>query len=220
MSSATLNLDAPLRDYLLSVTLREPPVLADLRAFTSGIPRSGMQISPEQGQFMALLTRVLGARKAIEVGSFTGYSAICVASALAPDGKIVSLDLDPEYARIARGYFDKAGVGDRVEQRIGPAIQSLDAMISAGEAGSFDMAFIDADKENYLGYYERCLTLVRTGGLILVDNVLWGGAVIDSSDREPSTEAIRAFNSALHHDERVELAMLPIGDGLTIARKR
>ncbi|MBU6430333.1 MAG: class I SAM-dependent methyltransferase [Cyanobacteria bacterium REEB65] len=220
MSATTLGLESTLRDYLLDVSLREPKVLRELREQTARLPEARMQISPEQGQFMALLARAIGARQTLEVGTFTGYSAICTALALPPEGRLYSLDLSPEYARIARAAFDRAGVGDRIEQRIGPALPSLDALVAEGRSGTFDLAFIDADKENYLGYYERCLQLLRPNGLVLVDNVLWGGAVIDPDDRDPSTEAIRAFNRVLHADERVDLSMLPLGDGLTLARKR
>ncbi|MBM3268406.1 MAG: class I SAM-dependent methyltransferase [Candidatus Sericytochromatia bacterium] len=220
MSTATLNLDARLRQYLLDHSLREPEVLARLRDETSLHPYARMQISPEQGQFMALLARLMGARKALEVGTFTGYSAICVARALAPGGKVVAMDVSAESSEVARRYFAEAGVADRVDLRVAPALETLDALLAAGEAGTFDMAFIDADKERYLAYYERALQLLRPGGLILVDNTLWSGAVADPSDTDESTAAIREFNSFVHADERVDVSLLPVGDGLTLALKR
>lgn len=219
MSTATLNLDARLRGYMLDHSLRETPVLRRLREETAALPRAAMQISPEQGQFMYLLARLIGARRTLEVGTFTGYSAISVARALPPDGKVIAMDVSEEYAAIARRYFAEAGVADRIDLRIAPALQTLDGLLESGEAGTFDMAFIDADKENYLGYYERCLMLLRPGGLILVDNTLWSGAVADPDARDTSTEAIRAFNAFLHGDERIDLSLVPIGDGLTLARK-
>lgn len=220
MSTATLNLDARLRQYLLDHSLRESALLFDLREETARHPYARMQISPEQGQFMALLTRLIGARKALEVGTFTGYSAICVASALPAGGKLIAMDVEDESSEVARRYFARAGVADRIDLRLAPAVATLDALLATGEGGTFDMAFIDADKESYLTYYERCLALLRPGGLILVDNTLWSGAVADPADTEPSTEAIRAFNAFVHADERVDVSLLPVGDGLTVARKR
>lgn len=219
MSSATLNLDARLRGYMLGASLREPDVLRRLREETAAMPRSGMQISPEQGQFMYVLARLIGARRTLEVGTFTGYSAISVARALPPGGQVLAMDVSDDYAAVARRYFAAAGVADRIDLRIAPALETLDALVAAGETSGFDMAFIDADKENYLGYYERCLTLLRSGGLVLIDNTLWSGAVADPEDHEESTEAIRAFNAFLHEDGRVDLSLVPIGDGLTMARK-
>lgn len=219
MSSATLNLDDRLRGYMLDASLREPDVLGRLRKETAAMPRSGMQISPEQGQFMYLMARLIGAERTLEIGTFTGYSAISVARALPPGGKVVAMDVSEDYAAIARRYFAESGVADRIDLRIGPALDALDALLDAGEAGRFDMAFIDADKESYLGYYERCLNLLRPGGLILADNTLWSGAVADPDAHDPSTEAIRTFNAFLHADERVDLSLLPLGDGLTLARK-
>lgn len=219
MSSATLNLDDRLRGYLLDSSLREPDVLRRLREETAALPRAGMQISPEQGQFMFLLARLIGAARTLEVGTFTGYSAISVARALPPDGKIVAMDVSEEYATIARRYFGEANVADRIDLRIAPALDTLDALLARGDAGRFDMAFIDTDKENYLGYYERSLELLRPGGLLLADNTLWSGAVADPQNQESSTEALRAFNRFLHADERIDLSLVPIGDGLTLARK-
>ncbi len=219
MSTATLNLDNRLRDYLLGVSLREPDVLRQLREETAAMPRSAMQISPEQGQLMYLLARLMGAHRTLEVGTFTGYSAISVARALPAGGQVLAMDVSEEYAAIATRYFGLAGVADRIDLRIAPALDTLDGLIARGEGGRFDMAFIDADKESYLGYYERCLSLLRPGGLVMVDNTLWGGAVADPQDHESSTEALRVFNKSLQSDPRIDLSLLPIGDGLTLARK-
>jgi caffeoyl-CoA O-methyltransferase len=220
MSNKSLNLSDRLYDYLLSVSLREPEVLAELRQETAGHPRSAMQIAPDQGQFMAFLIRLIGAKKALEVGVFTGYSSLCVALALPPEGKLIACDISEEYTAIARRYWQKAGVTDKIDLRIAPALETLDQLVTAGQTNSFDFAFIDADKENYLNYYERALQLVRPGGLIAVDNVLWGGAVADPAVQDESTQAIRAFNQTLHRDERVDLSLVAIADGLTLAMKR
>jgi caffeoyl-CoA O-methyltransferase len=179
-----------------------------------------MQIAPDQGQFMAFLIRLIGAKKALEVGVFTGYSSLCVALALPPEGKLIACDISEEYTAIARRYWQKAGVTDKIDLRIAPALETLDQLVTAGQTNSFDFAFIDADKENYLNYYERALQLVRPGGLIAVDNVLWGGAVADPAVQDESTQAIRAFNQTLHRDERVDLSLVAIADGLTLAMKR
>jgi predicted O-methyltransferase YrrM len=178
-----------------------------------------MQISPEQGRFMALLVRLMGARRTLEVGVFTGYSALSVALALPPEGRIVACDISEEWSAMARRHWEKAGVAHKIDLRIAPALETLDTLIAEG-AAPFDFAFIDADKSNYLGYYERALALVRPGGLIAVDNTLWSGAVADPGNDDRDTRAIRAFNDALHADPRVETAMLPIGDGLSLALKR
>ena len=220
MSSRSIGLDGSLYDYFLSVSLREPEVLASLREETATMRRAGMQISPEQGQFMALLIELLGARRALEVGVFTGYSALCVALALPADGRLIACDVDEDYTAVARRYWQAAGVADRIELRLAPALDTLDALIAEGRSGEFDFAFIDADKVNYLGYYERCLELVRRGGLVAIDNTLWQARVIDVSDESDDTEAVRALNRALRDDDRITLSMLPVGDGLTLARKR
>jgi O-methyltransferase len=206
--------------YLVDHSLREHPVLRELREETARLPKAVMQIGPDQGQFMALLARLTGARRCIEVGVFTGYSSLAVAMALPEEGRIVALDVSEEWTAIAQRYWKKAGVEHKIDLRLAPALSTLDTLISLQEAGRFDMAFIDADKGNYLAYYERCLILVRPGGLILVDNTLWSGDVADPSKQEPDTVALRAFNDALHRDERIDLALLPVGDGLTLARKR
>ncbi|MDX1422128.1 MAG: class I SAM-dependent methyltransferase [Kiloniellales bacterium] len=216
----THSLNEAVYDYLLEVSLREPPVLARLREETAGLPRAIMQISPEQGQFMALLAELLGARRVLEVGTFTGYSALVVALALPADGRVITCDVNEETTAIARRYWAEAGVADRIELRLGPAVDTLDALLADGGAGTFDLAFVDADKTNYDAYYERGLALLRPGGLMLVDNVLWGGAVADPLHQDEDTDAIRALNAKIHGDERVSLALLPVSDGLTLARKR
>ena len=220
MPKQTIGLDDRLYNYLLSVSLREPEILRQLRQETNNHPQAIMQISPEQGQFMALLVQLLGAKKTLEVGVFTGYSSLSVALALPHDGKIIACDVSEEYTAIARRYWQKAGVADKIDLRIAPALETLDRLLADGQAETFDFAFIDADKVNYEGYYERSLQLVRPGGLIAIDNVLWGGKVADSQFQNSSTLAIRALNQKLHHDERVNLSLVPIADGLTLALKR
>ena len=220
MSSRTIVLNDALYEYLLSVSLREPDVLCRLREETAKMPQHNMQISPEQGQFIALLVELTGARKCLEVGTFTGYSTLSVALALPEDGQIVACDISEEFTSRAKPYWQEAGVAGKIDLRLGPALETLDALIADGESGAFDFAFIDADKVNYQGYFQRALDLIRRGGLILVDNVLWSGAVVDPARDDEDTEAIRAFNSALSTDARISLSMLPIGDGLTLARKR
>jgi predicted O-methyltransferase YrrM len=220
LPSRVLAVTDRLYDYLLAASLRDDPVLRDLRKETARLPWGGMQISPEQGQFMALLVEMLGARQAIEIGTFTGYSSISVARALPADGKLICCDVSEEYTNVARKYWRRAGVADKITLALGPALATLDRLIEIGEIGRFDFAFIDADKENYRHYYERCLTLLRPGGLIVIDNVLWGGAVADKRKRDASTVAIRAFNKRLKADQRVSVSLLPIGDGITLALKR
>lgn len=219
MTNRTLNLDDNLYRYLLETSVREHRVLAELRAANVMHPRASMQIAPEQGQFMALLVRLIGARRTIEVGVFTGYSALSVALALPEEGKVVACDISPEYTNVALGYWQKAGVAHKIDLRIAPAQETLDTLIAQGEAGTFDFAFIDADKTAYDVYYERCLTLIRPGGLIAVDNVLWNGQVAHPA-ADDDTAALQAFNRKLLGDERIDLSMVPIGDGLTLARKR
>ena len=220
MSNRTVSLDDALYQYLLGASLREPPALARLRAETAAHPKVNMQIAPEQGQFMALLVRLMGARRCIEVGVFTGYSSLAVALALPPQGRIVACDVSEEYTAVARRYWAEAGVAEKIDLRLAPAVDTLDALLAEGEAGRFDFAFIDADKEAYPDYYERLLQLLRPGGLITIDNTLWDGAVADPADQAPDTVAIRAFNELLHTDARIDLSLVPIGDGLTLARKR
>jgi predicted O-methyltransferase YrrM len=220
MSNRTFSLDNALYEYLLRASLREHPALARLRAETAAHPKVNMQIAPEQGQFMALLVRLMGATRCIEVGVFTGYSSLAVALALPDEGRIVACDVSDEYTAVARRYWAEAGVADRIDLRLAPALETLDALLAGGAAGSYDFAFIDADKEAYSDYYERSLQLLRPGGLIAVDNTLWDGAVADPADQSADTVAIRAFNERLHVDERIDLSLVPIGDGLTLARKR
>lgn len=220
MSNQSLALTPELYRYLLDTSLRESPVLRELREHTLRMPEARMQIAPEQGQFMALLARLLGARRTLEIGVFTGYSALCVASALPADGRLIACDLSPEFTRVAQQFWARAGVAERIDLRLAPAAETLAALLAAGEAGSFDLAFIDADKTGYAGYYEQCLALLRPGGLILVDNVLWNGRVLDPAADDPDTQAIRAFNQQVREDARVDLSLVPIGDGLTLLRKR
>lgn len=219
MTRQTLPLDDSLYEYLLANSLREHPELAALREATRTHPRASMQIAPEQGQLMALLVKLLGARRTIEIGVFTGYSALAVALALPDDGRILACDISDEYTRVAREYWQRAGVAHKIELVLAPAAQTLAARIAAGEAGTYDFAFIDADKTGYDGYYEQCLQLLRAGGLIAIDNVLRGGAVARRADSD-DTRALQALNAKLHRDERIDLALVPIADGLTLARKR
>jgi predicted O-methyltransferase YrrM len=220
MTKKTLGLDNPVYDYLLSVSLREPNILQQLRDETAHLPMAMMQISPEQGQFMALLVQLLGATKTLEIGVFTGYSSLCVALALPPNGEIVACDVSEEYTAIARRYWQAAGVADKIDLRLAPALDTLDKLLAAGQDETFDFAFIDADKANYEKYYERSLQLIRPGGLIAIDNVLWSGKVADAQVQDNQTKCIRAFNEKLYHDERVTLSLVPIADGLTLALKR
>ena len=219
MSNRTITMTDALYDYLLESSLRETELLKRLRDETEGVAWSVMQISPEQGQFMALLVELIGARRALEIGTFTGYSALCVAAALPADGLLTACDINAETTAIARRYWEEAGVADRIDLHIGPATETLERLI-AEAAEPYDFAFIDADKSNYTAYYELVLKLLRPGGLIAIDNVLWSGSVIDPASDDESTEAIRAFNATLAGDERISISMLPLGDGLTLARKR
>ncbi|WIO73511.1 class I SAM-dependent methyltransferase [Porticoccaceae bacterium LTM1] len=220
MSNRTLNLTDDLYQYLCKQSLRESELLKALRDETAKLPMARMQISPEQGQFMAMLTGILGARCTIEVGVFTGYSALVVAHELPDDGEIIACDISEEYTDIARRYWQTAGVADKIDLRLAPATETLQALLDSGRAGEFDFAFIDADKTNYQQYFDLCLELLKPGGVIAVDNVLWSGSVIDDSIQDEDTVAIRAFNAQLQSDSRVDISMLPVGDGLTLARKR
>lgn len=208
-----------LAEYVRAVSIREPEALMLQRLATDSDPHASMQTAPEQGQFLYLLAKIVGAKKTLEVGTFLGYSSTWVALALPPDGKVFACDVSKEFTRRARETWKEAGVEDRIELRLGPAVDTLDRMIAAGDAGTFDFAFIDADKTNYENYYERALVLVRRGGVIAVDNVLWNGAVIDASDHTEDTEAIRAFNTKLLEDSRVAMSLVTLGDGLTVACK-
>jgi caffeoyl-CoA O-methyltransferase len=220
VSKSIITMSDELYAYLLSVSLRETEVQRRLREETATLERHRMQISPDQGQLMALLVRLLGARRVVEVGVFTGYSALAVAAALPPDGRLIACDVSEEWTSIARRYWSEAGVDDRIDLRLAPAMETLDRLLADEGPGSIDLAFLDADKESYDGYYERVLELLRPGGLVLIDNVLWGGKVMDEMDDDPATVALRALNLKLHGDTRVDLAMIPVGDGLTLARKR
>ncbi len=220
MSSRNGFIETHIYDYILANSLRDRDELKRLRQETQAMPMGGMQISPDQGQFMGLLVELIGAKRIVEVGTFTGYSSIAMALALPADGRLIACDVSDEFTRIAQRYWQEAGVADKIELRLGPAVATLDGILAAGEAGCFDMAFIDADKENYDAYYERCLQLLRPGGLILIDNVLWGGRPADVNEQDESTVAIRALNAKIRADERVTASLLSIGDGLTLARKR
>ena len=221
MSSHTIELTDALHDYLLRLGTRESAVAQELRAATrSATNWHPMQISPEQGAFMALLMRLLAAKRTIEVGTFTGYSALVVAEALPADGKVVACDVSEEWTSVGKPFWERAGVAAKIDLRLGPAVETLDSLIAGGASGSFDFAFIDADKANYDAYYERCLTLLRPAGVVGIDNVLWGGRVIDETAADEDTRAIRALNAKVAADGRVDAAMLPIGDGLTLAVKR
>jgi len=219
MTTRTLQIDDSLVSYIQDHSLREHPAQAALREATRSHPHAGMQIGPDQGQFMALLVRLIGARQAIEIGTFTGYSALAVALALPDDGRVLACDISDEYTRIGRPFWRQAGVEHKIELVLQPALATLDARLKAGEAGRYDFAFIDADKTSYDAYYERCLQLLRRGGLIVFDNMLWNGAVARPAT-DDDTRALQALNDKLHHDERVDVALLAIGDGVTLARRR
>ncbi len=220
MSSKTLPLSDALYQYMLSVSLREPDLLRRLREETARMPGAGMQISPEQGQFMSFLIQLMGATRTLEIGVFTGYSTLRTALAMPDDGRVVACDLNKEWTSIAERYWREAGVADKIDLRLGPAVDTLEMLLMDGRHGTFDFVFIDADKANYLNYYTRALDLVRRGGVIAIDNVFWGGAVCDSAASDPDTNAIRELNNTLHADARIALSMVPIGDGLTLAMKR
>ncbi len=221
MSRRTLNLDDTLYQYVLDHSVREHPAQTALREVTRTHPYAMMQISPEQGQFMALLIKLLGARRTIEVGVFTGYSALTVALALPADGRVLACDISDEYTRVGLPFWEQAGVTQKIDLQLAPAVKTLDARLAAGEAGQYDFAFIDADKSSYDAYYERCLKLLRVGGLIAIDNTLWSGKVaVPAAPEDADTAALQVLNAKLHKDERVDVSLLPIGDGLTLARKR
>jgi len=220
MSTRTIPLDDRLYDYLLRVSLRETDLMRRLREETAKMPGAGMQVSPEQAQFMAFLVEAIGARTALEIGVFTGYSSLAVAQALPDDGRLVACDVNDDWTRIARKFWREAKLEQRIELRLGNGVDTLDALSREGRDETFDFAFVDADKENYVAYYERCLRLVRRGGIIAFDNVLWSGRVADPSDKSASTAALRDLNERISQDARVSLTLLPIGDGLTLTRKR
>jgi caffeoyl-CoA O-methyltransferase len=208
-----------LGSYYEKAAVREPPLFAQLREETAKLPMARMQIAPEEGQFLDLLLQILQPRRCIEVGVFTGYSSLVTALALPDDGHLLACDVSEEWTDVAQRYWKQAGVRSRIELKIAPALETLDAQIAAGVA-PYDFAFIDADKENYVAYYERCLALIRQGGLIAVDNTLWSGRVADASVNDKDTEAIRAFNAHVKQDQRVDFCLVPIADGVTLARKR
>jgi caffeoyl-CoA O-methyltransferase len=221
MSNRTINITDPLYDYLLENGVRESRVAADLREETRDtIAWHQMQISPEQGAFMAILIRLMGAKRTLEVGTFTGYSALVVAEALPEDGKVIACDVSEEWTAIGRKYWEKAGLAHKIDLRLAPAIDTLNQLLADGQKDSFDFAFIDADKSNYDGYYECCLKLLHRGGLIAIDNVLWSGGVVNDELQDDDTQAIRAINRKVIRDERVDATLLPVGDGLTLAIKR
>ena len=219
MTNRTLPITDPLYEYMLAVSLREAELLKRLRLETVQDEMAQMQIAPEQGQFMALLIHLLQARKCLEIGVFTGYSSLWVGLALPPGGRLIACDVSEKWTRVARRYWQEAGVADKIDLRLGPAVSTLAGLIASGEAGSFDFAFIDADKSDYDTYYEGCLTLLRTGGLLAIDNIFWGGAVADPSVDDADTVALRGLNRKIHGDPRVEISLVPIADGLTLARK-
>ena len=220
MSRQSLGLSDELHEYLLSVSLRESEVQRALREETAEHPKANMQIAPEQGQFLQLLVRMIGARHTLEIGVFTGYSALAVAEALPPNGQVVACDISDEYTQTARRYWKEAGVADTIDLRIAPALDTLDALLDDGQAGTFDFAFIDADKTEYDGYYERCLRLLRPGGVIALDNMLRDGRVLEDDPADEGVRAIQDLNAKLHTDDRIHLSLLPLADGVTLAMKK
>lgn len=220
MANKTIGISDELAAYVLKVGAREPDVLARLRQETAAIPQHGMQIAPEEGAFLALLVELTGARRCIEIGTFTGYSSTAVALALPEDGQLICCDISEEWTSVARKYWDQAGVAGKIDLRVAPAAETLDRLLADGEESAYDFAFVDADKTGYDGYYERLLRLLRPGGLIAFDNTLWGGAVLDHDPEDDDTRAIQALNTKLAGDERITLCMLPVADGVTLARRR
>jgi len=220
MSARTLTITPALHEYLTRVGVRESKTAAALREETAKLPMALMQISPEQAAFMQLIVKLLGVRRALEVGTFTGYSALAVAEAMPADGKLIACDVSDEWTSMGKRHWAAAGVAHKIDLRLAPAVTTLDQLLASGHADTFDFAFIDADKSNYDHYYERALKLVRVGGLIGIDNTLWNGAVVDASRQDADTKAIRALNEKVHGDSRVDVVLMPIGDGLTLARRR
>ena len=219
MSSDTIELNQSLREYLINVSVKEPGVLKDLREETLQLDEFQMQISPEQGSFLSFLVKLINAKHTLDIGVFTGYSSLVVALQLPQNGYVTACDTNEEWTEIAQKYWKEAKVEDKIDLHIAPAVETLEKLISNGNEGLYDFSFIDADKINYQHYFEQSLTLVRKGGVIAIDNVLWGGRARDNSDTEPATRAIREFNSKLYKDDRVAISMIPIGDGLTLAQK-
>ncbi|WP_247257552.1 O-methyltransferase [Pseudomonas moorei] len=220
MTARTLNLDDSLYHYLLDVSLRETPLLKRLRDETQALPMARWQVAPEQGQFLALLVKLTGARRLLEIGTFTGYSALCMAAAMPDDGSLICCDMPGDYNATARRYWQEAGLAGRIDLRLAPALQTLDELERQGQDGRFDLVFIDADKANYPTYLEHALRLLRVGGLAIFDNTLWSGRVLEENPQSADTRAIQALNRALKDDSRVDLSLLPLGDGLTLCRKR
>lgn len=218
-NTSTLDLQR-LYPYLLELSVREDALLSRLREETARDPMARMQIAPEQGQFMALLVQLIGARRIIEIGTFTGYSSLCLARALPDDGQLVCCDIDEYWTGIARRYWQEAGIADRIQLHLAPALDTLQSLLVDNRHGHFDLAFIDADKENYDAYYEHCLQLIRPNGLIIFDNTLWSGRVADAAVQDADTQALRALNTKLKTDERVDISLLPMADGITLARRR
>lgn len=219
MTNRSIGLNDELQRYVLEHSLREDRLLRELREETAGLAEHNMQIAPEQGQFMALMARLIGAKRYVEVGTFTGYSALAVALAMPGDGRIIACDTSREWTDIARRYWQRAGVEDRIKLELRPALKTLDELLVSGCEDTFDLAFIDADKSGYIDYFERCHDLVRPGGLVMIDNTLWDGKVVDSSHDDADTEAIRSFNDYLRDREEIDCSLVPIGDGLTLVRK-
>jgi predicted O-methyltransferase YrrM len=209
-----------IRGYVFEHSVRDTPLLAELRAVTAKEPMGRMQVSPDEGQLLALLVQATGVERCLEIGTFTGYSALCMALALPAEGRLTCVDRSEEWTAVARGFWERAGVAAKIDLALGPALPILDGMLEEGQASTYDFAFIDADKANHAHYYERCLRLVRSGGMIAIDNTLWSGAVADPADQEADTKAVRALNDFVHRDERVSMAMLTVADGLTLAVKR
>ena len=220
MSTRSIGLSDRVYEYLLDVSVRETALMRRLRRETARLPEGSMQISPELGQFLAFMVELTGAKKAIEIGTFTGYSALWVAGALPADGSLVTCDVSAEWTKIARRYWREAGLDKKIDLRLAPALETLDGLIAEGRSGTFDLAFLDGDKQEYREDFERLLTLLRPGGLLVVDNVLWSGRVADRRFKGPDTEALRAFNRTLRDDRRVGISLLPIGDGVTLVRKK
>lgn len=220
MSRTSLGLSADLNTYISATGCRESPALTKLRHETAGMAGAGMQIAPEQGALLAMLVRLTGARRVLEVGTYTGYSALAMAQALPPEGRITAIDRNADWTAVARRHWRAAGVDSQVELRLGEAVTVLETLIDEGREGFYDLAFLDAAKTDYPVYLEHCCRLLRPNGVVVVDNVLWSGKVIDPSDTSPDTQAIRIFNRSLHDDARFDISMIPIGDGMTVARKR
>lgn len=220
MSRTSIGVSDDLHAYILRHGVREPAIFRRLREETSAIPESGMQIAPDQGAFLAMLVGIIQPKRSLELGTFTGYSSLAIATAMPADGVLVCCDLSDEWTSVARRYWAEAGVTERIDLRLGPALETLDALLAGGGAGTFDFAFIDASKREYPDYHERIVQLLRQGGLAVYDNVLWGGAVVDRTQADPDTAGIRRLNERIERDGRVEVSMIAVGDGLTLARKR